>query len=116
MTREEYLNSIKSAVLELGKKEVMTFLMTQAPKFFGNFLVNPIVGLIINWVLTILIEKTEIAVFFLYTDIRTNKQASEFVDAAYANHQAQLNGTPEEKLNAENNLMEKFKLFASITA
>ena len=105
-SREQYIGMLKSAFVSIGKDAVVNFLMSQAPGFFGNFLVSPILG----WLLTELFEKmtelAELQVFFKFIDMRVGKQASEWEAAAFANYYAQQ-GTDE---NAKKKALDTLRL------
>ena len=113
MTREEYAESIKQSVLSIGKQAVMQILIARFP-FLGMALINPIVGLIVGYVLQIAIKETELALFFNYVDMRTGEQQNEFEKAALENFRVQKSGTAEEKKNAEKKLVLAFTKFASL--
>jgi hypothetical protein len=115
MTKEEYANQIKESALSIGKQAVMQFLITKFP-WMGMTLINPIVGLLVGYILGIAIKETEFGLFYQYIDMRTGQQQSEFEKAAMENFRAQQSGTLEEKLNAEKNLIAKFRIFTRLTS
>ena len=114
MNHQQYADIIKSAALSAGKKAVMSYIVTAVP-FFALPIINPILGLVVNWVLTIAIDETEMGLFFMYIDFRTNLQGKEFEAAALENFRAQTEGTEEEKINAEKNLIAKFRALAKFS-
>lgn len=103
-TQQEYVDLIKSSLLQALKKVVMQVIIKNIP-MFGNFFFNPIVGFIVNKILTIAIDTAEMGAFFLYVDFRTSAQGKAYEQAAIANRNAQLKGTPIEKKLAEENLI-----------
>lgn len=115
MTRDEYVNSLKHAFVTIGSKAFMGYLVSQFP-----ILLNPIAYELMNHFIVQgfdkLADETEMAVFFIYTDVRVNQQGNDFIKAAYQNQLVQKTGTPEEKQNAENNLFDAFAAFASLTS
>jgi hypothetical protein len=113
VTREEYANQIKESALAIGKQAVMQFLIMKFP-WMGMTIVNPIIGLLVGYILGIAIKETEFGLFYQYIDMRTGNQQSEFEKAAMENFRIQKSGTAEEKLNAEKNLIAKFRAFASL--
>lgn len=103
-TQQEYVDLIKSSMLQALKKAVMQIVVKNIP-LFGNFFFNPIIGFIVNKILTIAIDTAEMGAFFLYVDFRTSAQGKAYEQAAIANRNAQLKGTPNEKKLAEENLI-----------
>lgn len=118
MTRDEYVESIKSAALSIGKKAVMSRLATKFPALFvgtaGRFF-NPIVGLFVEKILVYAIKEGEMGAFFLYIDMRVDAQASDFEKKALEYHRIQQTGSPEEIKRAEGNLKRAFAAFVSLT-
>ena len=115
MTREETAAHLKEAALSIGKTVVMQILV-QRFAFMGLAFVNPIVGLLVGYVLGIAIKETELGLFFNYIDMRTGNQMNEFETAEMTNFKVQQNGTTEEKANAEKILLDKFRSFARLTS
>lgn len=111
MTRGEYIELIKSAFMTAGKKAVMSYLLEKFA-FFKLPIVNPITAMIVEKLLTILIENAEMLVFFAYTDFRVSRQGKDFEEAALRNHNAQLGGTDEEKRLAKELLIDCLRKFA----
>lgn len=108
---------MKSAFTSIAKKAIMAKLAKEVPKLFlGKMgsVFNPIAGLIIDKILTVAVEETEAAAFFLYIDTRTGKQSKEFEDAAIVNYNAQRSGNKDEIAKAERNLKIAFLKFASL--
>ena len=106
-SRDVYVDVIKEAFITLGKKAAMEFIVAKLPFLqsgFGAIIVNPIVGYFITMAVKGITEGAETAAFFLYIDMRVGEQGKDFEAAAYENYRAQREGTPEEKLRAENNL------------
>lgn len=114
MTQQQYVDLIKSALLTATRKAVMDYLVAQIP-FLGWAFVNPIVGMIVDQILSIVFQQTELAAFFFYIDFRTVAQGKDFENAAVANQTAQTNGTPEQKAKAEQDLITAFRAFAKLT-
>ena len=114
MTRDEYVELIKSTALDLGQRFVMSYLVAKLP-FLAWPIVNPIASFIVGYVLKIAIRETEFGLFYLYIDTRTNKQGVAFMEAAIRNRKAQENGTPEEKEKAEKELIDAFRAFVKFT-
>lgn len=114
MTKDEYVDYIKSTFITVGRKSVMGALTAQFPILTNPFF-NKVVDLIVEKVITVLVNAGEMQVFFWYTDFRVANQSEAFVEAAKANKIAQESGTPEEKKRAEENLMVAFRTFAKFT-
>lgn len=106
-SRDEYVAVIKQAFVTLGKKAAMEYIVAKIPalgKGFAGTTLNPILGFFIGLAMKGITEGAETAAFFLYIDMRVGEQGKDFEAAAYENYRAQREGTPEEKLRAENNL------------
>lgn len=115
MTRDEYVESLKSSFVTLGTNAAFVALAAQVP--FLNFpVVNIITKMIIGRILRAVATETETAAFFMYIDMRVNAQAKDFELAALTNRKAQESGSAEEKANAEKELIQKFRDFVRITA
>lgn len=112
-SRDDYVDALKSSFVTLGTNAALTALSAEAP-WLNLPIIRSIARFFVGRVLRIVADTGETAVFFLYIDIRVNKQAKDFEFAAYANHEAQLNGTKEQKIAAEKLLFEKFVAFASL--
>ena len=105
MSADSVINLIKNTLAKAGSKAVMQHLVSQA-SFFSWPIVNPIIGFFVGYVVEILLEKTELGSFFIYADIITAKQASDFEKQAQKNKEIQENGTPEEKAKSEQELID----------
>lgn len=115
MTADDYVESIKSAFISLGTNAILAALAESVP--FTNIpILRSIIRYLVSYALTLLAKDVEMEVFFIYTDFRTNGEAKDFEAAALANAKAQATGTPEEKLNAEKLLIDKFTAFARISS
>lgn len=114
MTRDEYVDLLKSTALDLGTRLVIEYIVTRAPFFklpFFNFFLSHIV----QEILRIAIKQTELGAFFMYIDLRTHKQGVVYEAAALKNKLAQESGTDEEKRLAEENLINSFRMLAKLT-
>ncbi|MGZ3744421.1 MAG: hypothetical protein ACXVB1_00025 [Pseudobdellovibrionaceae bacterium] len=114
-TRDDYVAALKTAAISIGKKAVMGSLISACPVLAAPFL-YPLVDFIVGKILTIAIDQTEMGAFFLYIDLRVASQSKDFELAAYKNHEAQKNGTEEEKKKAEADLIKKFNAFVVLTS
>lgn len=109
MTHQEYVDTLKSSALELGKKLVMQRLVAQLP-FLATPFVHGLTLLLVGKVLEIAIRETEFGAFFLFIDVRVNRQGKDFAEAALKYHQA----PDSEKHIYEKDYLEKFYTFASL--
>jgi len=109
MTRQEYVEMLKEAIITAATKSSVAALVSQLP-FLGpfRFILEPLIKLGVSF----FVNKTEMAVFFAYTDLRTNAQAKEFEEAAQRNYHAQRGGNPDEIKIAETDLLLSFREFA----
>lgn len=107
---QEYVDALKKSAVSTGKKALISYLSKKLPFLFIP-VIGPIVGLLLGKVVEILVQETEFAIFFVYTDMRVDAQGRAFSNAAMRNYHAQTNGTPEEKLAAEKELIDKFRAF-----
>lgn len=114
MTRDDYVNGIKSAFVTLGNRAAMTFLTAQFPILL-NPILNKIVSYFVNMLIESLVNEAEMQAFFIYIDVRTSEQGREFGDAALANAKAQKSGTSKEKADAEKILIDRFRALAKLT-
>lgn len=110
MSHEQYVDTIKQAALSMGRKLVFEYIKSKIP-FLGNFFFGPIVGFFVGKVLEIAFMKTELGLFFLYIDMRTNEQAKVFESAAIKNQNVK---TESEKKNAEIDLINSFRAFVKL--
>lgn len=111
-TRDEYVAIIKSAALTASKKAVVPLLLKELPAGLTTGVIgaifNPVLGFIVGKVLELAIEKTELGLFFLYTDLRTSAEGRKFYAAAKAHYY----GKPAEKVLLEKDLIAAFKPLA----
>ena len=115
MKSKEYSEIIKKTFIDIGTKEVVSFATKNLPFLFLPIF-NPISKYIINKVIVVLVEKTEVGLFFAYTYLRVDQQGRNFSDAAMNNHRVQLEGNEDEKKQAESDLISSFRTFAKFTS
>jgi hypothetical protein len=111
-THGAYVELIKDTALSIGKQAVMKYLVSQFP-WMGVAFINPIIGMLVGYVLTVAIKYTEFGAFYQYTDLRVGNQARSFETAAIANQLAQASGDKERIKRAEQDLIKAFDRFAS---
>lgn len=114
MGLQAYVDSLKASASSLAVNTAMTFLAAEAP-WIKLPIIKQVVEYLVKRVTNAVIDSTEMGAFFLYTDIRVNKQGIAFEQAAYKNYIAQKEGTDEERTIAEAELMAAFKSFISFT-
>lgn len=114
MNRDQYVELIKSTAIDLGRRFVMSYLITRVP-FLALPIINPIAAFVVGYILKIAIRETEMGAFYLFIDIRTNKQGIAFIEAAIKNQLAQKSGNQAEIKNAEKELIDSFRSFVKFT-
>lgn len=114
-TRDEYVASLKQAFVTLGGKTLFGLLVADFP-FLGLPIIRNVAQLYIEKYLNKTAETAEMGVFFLYIDVRVNKQSGEFVAACFNNRAAQLSGSDQEKKDAEEILRVAFNRFAVLSS
>lgn len=109
MTRDQYVELIKNSAVDMGKRALIAKLAASVP-FFAGGLPAKLAALIIDKVVTELVKQTEFGLFFLYVDMRVDKQGSDFEKAAIE----WFNASPDEKEKYEKAYLEKFYNLASL--
>ena len=112
MTHDDYVKSIKSSLLNLGKKAVLDFIFSKVSLLAWGPL-GVLVEMVVSKILDIFINEAETAIFFEYIDVRSSQQGNDFSQKAIDNFKAQQSGTPDEKAKAEKALIDSFRNFAS---
>lgn len=105
---------MKAAAKQIGSAAVLTYLISIAP-WVKLPVINAAFKWLISYILNVAIDKTEMGAFFLFIDIRTNEQGKAFAAAAMANREAQRSGTPEQKKQAEDALINSFRALIRLT-
>jgi hypothetical protein len=108
------IDMIKSVVFTMSTKSISAFIKAQIP-FFNLPIISNILDMVIKQIMGIAIDKTELGAFFLYINFHVNAQGKDFLDAARKNAIIQQSGTPEEKANAEKNLINSARAFIKFT-
>lgn len=114
MTQDQYVQMLKDFLLKNAVKSAFEFIVSKAA-WLGWGPLGPIVKLILEKVLVVFLNHTELATFMLYTDFRVSRQGREFSEAAMNNWEVQKNGTAEEKEKAEKLLIDSFRKFVKLT-
>lgn len=114
MGRQEYIDSIKNALVTLGKKAVLSYLGTALP-FLNIPILRDIISILVERIFIIAITKTEFGVFAKYIDLRTSAQGRDFESAAINYNRLKQFGTQEEKKNAEKEFLNSARAFFSLS-
>lgn len=106
MNLDDLIGQFKKTLVDLGTKGVMTLLVAEAP-FFGLPIIRSLTEAAIRYVIRRMINDTELAIYFVYTDQRTSLQAKRFENAAIERAKVESNpsASEEEKKRAEEELI-----------
>lgn len=111
----DYVIAIKDSAIKTGAESLTKYLIKRfAFLSFGPFAF--LVSMLAEKLLTILIKETEHAIYYEYTELVVNAQSVAYKKAVMENYQAQKNGTPQEKKDAEKKLMDAFKSFVKLNS
>lgn len=113
--RDDYVKAIKSAFVSIGQTLAMSYITAHVPPL-GLPVIRQIISWCIGKILEIMVNSTELGVYFVYTDFRTNEQGLAFIDVALKNRETQLTGSDEEKRASEQLLMQKFSEFVRVSS
>ena len=114
MKHSDYIEIAK----ELGKVNLKNALIGVVVKnlpFFASGPFNYILIKIASALAREMVEQAEMRVFFKYIDMRTDSQAADFEKAMIENHKAQKEGTDEDKIKAENKLVDALNRLVSLS-
>lgn len=116
MTRDEYVEAIKSSFVTIATRLTLTW----AASFSGGVL-NAILGRIIEAIARNLFQwlatQSELKIFFIYIDTRVGVQSKEFEDAAFTYWKLKQNEKDQTKIKmAEQKLWVSFTNFAKLNA
>lgn len=84
----------------------MTYLRAHLP-FLNLPVIRNITKAFIEFIIQILVDKTELGAYFIYSDMLTSEQAKKFGEAAKKNQEIQESGTDEEKRLAQLELINR---------
>lgn len=68
--------TLKSALIQMAVERAIKELVLQSA-FFANPVVNKLTLKALEWLITFIVEKTELGLYFIYTDHIVEKQARE---------------------------------------
>ena len=113
MDYEKYSQIVRDAAYTVIKTALITKAVSLFP-FLAKF--HKALDWLAGKVAKVIVDETDMRVFFLYTDFRVSRQASTFLTASEIHHQLQQdpNATSEEKQRAEDNLIRNFRAFAKL--
>lgn len=114
MTHDQYVEILKDTLKKQALKSAIKYIVSKVA-FLGWGPLGPLLKFLVGKMLTVFIDHTEIAVYLLYTDFRVARQGKDYNEALIANSEAQKNGTPEQKAQAEQNLKDSFIRFVKLT-
>ncbi len=101
---DQVIEDLKSQLINIGTKGVMTYLMTQSP-FFSIPIIKLLVSSIVKSVIEITVRYTELGAYFIYVDTFTEAQVEALKASMLVNKLAQESGDNEAKKKAENDLV-----------
>jgi len=108
MKFDDYVNLLKEELLQRLVKSSSTWLISQFA-FLGWGPLGPLLNMVLTKFLGFLINESEMAAFFLYIDIRVDKQGQEFYDSLERKFIAQNGGDPDAIKEAEKDTIDKFR-------
>jgi len=114
MTYDQYVEQIKSFLLKQLVDKVYDIIITKIT-FLSWGPLGPLLKIILEKIIEIILYETEMAIFFLYTDLRVNAQGRKFYDAIEANMEAQEGGNEEDKQRTEKELIDSFRELVKLT-
>lgn len=114
MKHSDYVDFLKSYLFKTITKKAFTVIITKLP-FLAWGPLAPLLQLIIDKLVGIILDQTELAVFMKYIDIRTTLQGRDFYKAMEDNQLALKNGSDNDKKIAEQNLKDTFRAFVKLT-
>jgi hypothetical protein len=114
MKHDEYVEVLKSTISKLVIKSA-TEIVFKKVAFLAWGPLGPLTSYLIEKLVGIIINETELAIFLKYTDFRISKQGKIFSEAAIKNSEAQKNGSEDEKKKAEEELINSFRAFVKLT-
>lgn len=114
MSHDDYINTLKGYLLKKMVKSSFTYILAKAP-FLAWGPLGYITQLILEKLISMLINETELALFLKFTDFRVSRQGKVFHNAMLRNQTAQKGGNPDEIKLAEQELKDTFRSLVSFT-
>jgi hypothetical protein len=97
------MSKTSEVLLEIATKQTTTLVASQLP-ILALPLISPLASFVISKILQIAFEKTELAIYMANVDQKTQKQATEFIEAK---KKASVAQGPEETKKAQDELRQK---------
>lgn len=114
MTYDDYIDSMKSYLLKKTVESSFKYIISKAA-FLAWGPLAPLVKMVLEKIIWVLINKTELALFMKFIDVRVDRQGRDFYAALERNHAAQNGGDPNEILLAEKALEDNFRNLVKLT-
>lgn len=108
MTRDEYVQTLKDTLQKQLLKSVYSSLISKVTWLAWGPL-GPITKKMLEMLISLIIEETELSIYLAFTDFRTSRQGRRFLEASIQNQQAQRSDDPNAKKKAEENLKATFR-------
>jgi hypothetical protein len=115
-TRDEYVESMKSAFVTLATQSTLAWFAVLTKGISETWFFKKLITIIFEQIYKYIATQSELAIFFKYIDTRVGRQSIDFQNAAMINWATQQNGTKEQKLEAEKNLIFHFNRFARLNS
>jgi hypothetical protein len=98
----------KKRLTTLAVHQIMSVIISKIP-LMGVGIFNPILSFFVGKVVKLLIEQTELGLYFMKVDIVTHKEAADFNSAVDKLEGVKENGNSEEISKAEQEAIDAFK-------
>lgn len=114
MKFDDFVNILKEELLKSLVKSSTTWLVSKLP-FLGWGPLAPILNLFLTKFLKFLIYESEMACYFLFVELRVNKQGKDFYNALEAKFKAIEGGNPDEIKKTEKDAIDAFRNLVKLT-
>lgn len=112
-THDDYVKLLKSTLADAVTKSTMAALVVILP-WLSWPPIYKLASFIVGKIISIAIYETEMAIFLEYTDIRVARQGKDFMSAVLKSAEMQRTGTPEQKAQAQAELIERLREFVKL--
>lgn len=113
MTRQEYIELIKNTAKKSILDSTLKILVGRF-SFLAFGPANVLTVLILKKIIAIIVEETEMRLFFLYTDFRVSEQGRLFIERARSYEEIKKTGSEDQKKLAEIELINAFRDLAKL--
>lgn len=110
LSASQYIDAILEAGISAFSKLTIAWIKTAVP-FFNLPIISQLTDMVVNKIFEIGLKYTEMGAYFLLVDLTVSKQSKDFEAATIANYKIRQTGTTEEKQNAEQDLIDKARIF-----